>query len=90
MARASGVVSRQEYCDLSEAVDREGYLRVYRQVAESGEAEVYLDARDESGLVWSGGIFRLFRTHLSARYRLDRVQDGWEVWTRLDNTTAAK
>jgi hypothetical protein len=70
-------------------VDLDGYLRVYRQVVSSGEAEVYLGARDESGLVWSGGIFRLFRAHLCAHYRLDRVQDGWEVWTRLPDGTAA-
>lgn len=82
MPRLAGVLPLQEYIDPCEALDRRSYDRLLAFIRDSGRAELYLEARDESAVVWYGKMFQVLRKDLSAHFRLARVESGWEIWER--------
>jgi hypothetical protein len=90
MPRVSGVLSWQEFPDPVEALDRATYHRLLESVFASGQREIYVDARDAGSLVWYGTeVFTLLRNDLAACYRLERVEEGWEVWVRDDGSAGS-
>jgi hypothetical protein len=82
MPRLSGVFPKQEFIDPVEALDEASYERLCRFVLDSDEPAIYFDARPEVERIWYGRVFVLLRQSLAERYRLDRVESGWEVWVR--------
>ena len=83
MPRFSNILPWQEYPDPLEAMNRQYYERLIRNVVQSPFNEIYFDARDEKSLVWYGGMFQMVRRDLGEHFQKVGVESGWEIWKRI-------
>ena len=81
--RFANILPWQEYPDPLEAMSKDHYDRLIRNVIQSPFDEIYFDARDEKSLVWYGGMFQMVRHDLGEHFQKVGVESGWEIWKRI-------